>query len=646
MRMLAQNGCEYKVHYASIGTGWLGRRPHPDWQSAVPARQGGKGTMTGSGHRPTRRDAARAAGVAALGLMGANAGARGAEAERKPATAPSAAAPDGASNRIRIPKSETDPRVRRFVAPQRIVWQSEGESAPENSAALLALQRGEASLAGKPQVRMKRGSSVLLDFGRELYGGIQICGGWSPGNKPVRVRVRFGESVSEAMTQPNQDHAIHDSTVLVPFLGVTEIGNTGFRFVRLDAVDEGVDAVIQQVRAVFLYRDLEYKGSFESDDARLNEIWRVGAYTVHLNLQEQLWDGVKRDRLPWVGDMHPEMAVINSVFGHVDVLPDTLDAVRDVTPLPEFMNNMGSWSLWWVLIQRDWYRYHGDIAYLRAQRDYLVELLDVFASHIDDTNTQRLPGAFVDWPTRSLEDAVEAGVQAHMVQVFEAGAELCAVLGETGARVKSLAVADRLRQYDFARIKRKSAVAFMVLAGVRDAGLANRDVLSVMPLHDVSTFNGYYVLEARAKAGDHQGCIDLIRDYWGQMLDLGATTFWENFDITWVEDSAPIDELVPAGRKCIHADHGDWCYVGLRHSLCHGWGAGPTAWLIEHVLGFRPLAPGSTKLLVAPHLGDLQRAAGTFPTPRGVVRASHVRDGTGAIRSEIDAPSGIEVVRA
>ena len=252
----------------------------------------------------------------------------------------------------------------------------------------------------------------------------------------------------------------------------------------------------------------------------------------------------------------------------------------------------------------------------------------------------------MDWPTRSREDAVEAGVQAHMVQVFEAGAVLCGILGDAEAKEKNLKVAGRLRQYDFARTNRKSAVAFMVLAGVRDARKANEDVLAVSPLHDVSTFNGYYVLEARAKAGDHQGGIDLIRDYWGKMIDLGATTFWENFDITWVENSAPIDERVPEGMKCIHADHGDWCYIGLRHSLCHGWGTGPTAWLSEHVLGFRPLVPGCSKLLVDPHLGDLKRAAGTFPTPYGVVQVSHARDSKGVIQTEIDSPSEIEIVRA
>ena len=130
------------------------------------------------------------------------------------------------------------------------------------------------------------------------------------------------------------------------------------------------------------------------------------------------------------------------------------------------------------------------------------------------------------------------------------------------------------------------------------------------------------------------------------MIDLGATTFWENFDITWAENAAPIDELVPEEKKDIHADYGDWCYVGLRHSLCHGWGAGPTAWLSEHVLGFRPLAPGCAKLLVDPHLGDLQKAAGSFPTPPGVVWVSHSQDSQGSIQTEIDAPKGLEIVRA
>lgn len=46
-----------------------------------------------------------------------------------------------------------------------------------------------------------------------------------------------------------------------------------------------------------------------------------------------------------------------------------------------------------------------------------------------------------------------------------------------------------------------------------------------------STFYGYYMLEAMAMAGNYQGALDVIREYWGAMIDLGATSFWEGFDI-------------------------------------------------------------------------------------------------------------------
>lgn len=69
---------------------------------------------------------------------------------------------------------------------------------------------------------------------------------------------------------------------------------------------------LKAVRAILRYRDVPYLGSFRCDDGRLNRIWETGAYTVHLNMQEYLWDGVKRDRLVWArghaprGDDRPE----------------------------------------------------------------------------------------------------------------------------------------------------------------------------------------------------------------------------------------------------------------------------------------------------------------------------------------------------
>ena len=54
------------------------------------------------------------------------------------------------------------------------------------------------------------------------------------------------------------------------------------------------------------------------------------------------------------------------------------------------------------------------------------------------------------------------------------------------------------------------------------------------------------------------------------MLDLGATTFWENFTYQEQINAVGIDELPDPTRFNIHADGGAHCYIGLRASLCHG----------------------------------------------------------------------------
>ena len=102
------------------------------------------------------------------------------------------------------------------------------------------------------------------------------------------------------------DHAIRDQELILPWLGVYETGNSGFRFVRIDLLDTDAILELKEVRAISIMRDIPYRGSFQCNDEKLNTIWRTGAYTVHLNMQNHLWDGIKRDRLVWIGESYPE----------------------------------------------------------------------------------------------------------------------------------------------------------------------------------------------------------------------------------------------------------------------------------------------------------------------------------------------------
>ena len=553
-------------------------------------------------------------------------------------------------------KVQYSTRTIAYVPAMRIVWQeTTGDASIQGLENLLRGGNGQADLYDGQITRIKSGTngraSFLLDFGRELQGGIQMVTGRSS-QKEVKVRVRFGESASEAMcdiTPENgatNDHAIRDFQLTLPWLGVAEIGNSGFRFVRLDLEEPNVELNLKELRATFGYRDIPYLGSFQSDNERLNEIWMTGAYTVHLNMQEYIWDGVKRDRLVWIGDLHPELMTVNTVFGYNEVIPKSLDLIRETTPLPNWMNGISSYSIWWLLIHKDWYLYQGNLDYLKQQKAYMTALLDHLMTKIDANGKETLDGTrFLDWPSSPNVKGVDAGLQALMVMAMDAGQEMALAMGDKELASRCAKASKKLKKYTPDHNQSKQGAALMALAGLMKAEKADKEVLSVGGAKNFSTFYGYYMLEAMAKAGNYQGAMDIISEYWGAMLDLGATTFWEDFNIDWMENAARIDELVPEGKVDVHSSYGGYCYVGFRHSFCHGWASGPTAWLSRYVLGVQVLEPGCRKVKIEPHLGHLNRVEGSFPTPYGVIRIKHEKQANGKVLSDIQVPEGVELVK-
>lgn len=544
--------------------------------------------------------------------------------------------------------------TREYITPVKILWQ---DGDVRNSERLLKPGIGQGDLANRNIVILNntkggKKASILLDFGKELHGGLEIVTGmWGGGNTPRTIRVRYGESASEAMSSIGEkgatnDHAIRDFTTLVPWLGKIQLGESGFRFVRIDLEDESAELQLKEVRAIYTYRDVPYLGSFKSSDERLNKIWQTGAYTVHLNMQEYLWDGIKRDRLVWVGDLHPEVSTLSAVFGYNEVVPKSLDLSKETTPLPGWMNGISTYSMWWIIIHYDWYMKNGNLPYLKEQKTYLSGLVKQIVSRVGPDNKENMDGTrFLDWPSSENPKGIHAGLQAMTVWSLATAAKISVLVGDKETEALCQLTLNRMKGYVPDANNSKQAAALMAIAGITTADKANKEVLSVGGAKNFSTFYGYYMLEAKAQAGDHQGAIDVIREYWGAMLDLGATTFWEDFNMDWVPNASRIDELVPAGKVDIHGDYGAYCYVGFRHSLCHGWASGPTAWLTEHVLGIKVMAPGSKVIKVTPHLGDLKFAEGTFPTPYGLVKVKHTKLANGKINSVITGPKQVKIIR-
>lgn len=165
--------------------------------------------------------------------------------------------------------------VKTYLTPQRIVWQSDsGGEYIQNEEALLNKGTGQVGVNDKDLFRFistpKNKPGILLDYGKEINGGVKITMGIRPSKTPMKLRLRFGESVGEAMCEiggeqnaTNED-SLCDFIIEVPWLGNIEVGETGFRFLRVDVVEADENAPIKSIEAAFVYENIPYVGSFEN----------------------------------------------------------------------------------------------------------------------------------------------------------------------------------------------------------------------------------------------------------------------------------------------------------------------------------------------------------------------------------------------
>ncbi len=468
-----------------------------------------------------------------------------------------------------------------------------------------------------------RRAFVLLDFGVELQGSLRLV---TPRTSKLGMKLRlvFGESVSEALSNVGErgatnHHAPRDMEVEISNLSALEFGRTGFRFVRIEPAEEG-SMWIKCAAAVRKTCGAPQRGYIRTSDERLNEIIDVARYTTYLNMQDGvIWDGVKRDRLVWSGDLNTEILTAAYSYGDVPHIKSCLRLLRAETPENVWMNNIPSYSVWWVLNLIDDYRLSGDRGFFEENLDYVSYILRELDAcigerreDIDMTRTGKGTNRpfFLDWPTAETEDAFPGTMMLILLTLRKLKA--LSPAGVDMALVDSLI--SRVEGYrDLLPASKETVAMQVVCGGIRPE---TREHLEAGGAAGFSTFMMYFILHALDAVGSEK-TLELCKQYYGGMLDRGATTFWEDFDIRWLEGSGRIDEETPEGLRDLHADYGNFCYRGLRHSFCHGWSSGVVGYAVERLLGVTVLSPGFAEVSVKPDLHGLDFVEGVVPTPQG-----------------------------
>ncbi len=542
---------------------------------------------------------------------------------------------------------KTDEFVIKNIFPVKIITSKGNIAGKENilSEKILQITTNENNVTTLKNSLTEKNTYIVLDFGKELHGKIRLLTYTTNSSETVRLRITYGESVGEAMSTIGlkgacNDHATRDFIVSIPQYSDMSFIESGFRFVKIELLDKNSLINIKSVVAETKMRDIEYLGSFRCNDNLINEIYDTCAYTCHLNMQQYIWDGIKRDRLVWVGDMHPEMLTVRTVFGNRNIIEKSLNFMRLTTNEDDWMNGMPTYSCWWIHILYDWYLYSGNTEFLELNREYAIKVIYKLCKLVNSDGTDNFPSYFLDWPCNGKPEA-KCGSLALLIISLKSAASLAdyyemAELSSLCKEKINILLANTPNTYGA-----KQVISMCALAGWTDIKEAANAVLK-NGAHGWSTFMSYYLLKT-ASNSDMTSTLNALREYYGAMLKMGATTFWEDFNLNWITDTTRIDEIPSANHSDIHGDNGAFCYKGYRHSLCHGWSSAPTAFLAEEVLGIKILSPGCKKISVKPNLGDLEYASGTYPTPYGIISVD-CRKNDGKTELSYSAPDEIEII--
>lgn len=495
-----------------------------------------------------------------------------------------------------------------------------------------------------------RDGYVILDFGMELCGRLHIV---FSGNESGKFRIRLGESVAETCAEIGEKnagnyHSLRDS--VYPTVGLADVSSseTGFRFARIDVV-EGNGIRISEIYAEEVPNGLKEKGSFSCSDDRINDIYKTAKRTLALCVREDsIWDGIKRDRAFWMGDFYPELVGTFFVYGKIEQFKKVLSTIKDYDGC--WFNFIPSYSAWWIVCLEKYYEFTSDSEYVSEMLPYVDTVLNAFSQIVKADGSVSCENCtlkmfesnefFFDWPTNLTPDS-EIGWRYLLTYTVQKAERIYALFGKNCDIAKELQ--SRLDKYEYNPSEFKQVTAFGVLAGKIDKTEA-ASLLKHNGAEKMTCFMSFAIIEALREIGEGEYALELIKDYYGKMLDLGATTFWEDFDVDWLKDNpSPVDALPEDGKKNIHADYGKFCYTGLRHSLCHGWSSGFIDIFYTYVLGVIPTKSGFEQIKIEPHLCGLNYAEGIIPTECGEIKIRHELK-NGKVLTTTELPDGIKIV--
>ncbi len=398
-------------------------------------------------------------------------------------------------------------------------------------------------------------------------------------------------------------------------------------------------------------------GRFDSDDAGLNDIWRIGWRTARIDAHETYMDSSYWEQLQYVGDTRLQMLISYAVSGDTRLAVQAVDAFaasaadhgltqgaypsRNDNVIPPF-------SLLWIGMLHDYWWQQPDSAVVLRSLARMREILAWYANYLQaDGLLRKNPHwNFIDWAVKDggplaqgAFPSFDANGESCLTSLVYVGAlaqaaDLERALGDAALGDSDAQLAERVREairrscWDEARglfaddpAKQTFSQHANALAVLYDVATPNESsaILARITSAGVDAPPGvagssYYFAWYLIRAYEHAGLADRYLDLlstWRDLLKLKFTT--------WPEQR------------------------GNSRSDSHAWSAHPTADLLAIVAGIEPAQPGYQRVRIAPHLGGLTRLTAVAATPAGPIEVRYrVRAGKLDVRIHKPASLGAD----
>jgi alpha-L-rhamnosidase len=521
------------------------------------------------------------------------------------------------------------------------------------------------------QISTSPSGKTLVDFGQNLVGWLRFT---VRGEAGRTITVRHAEVLEggELGVRPLRSAKAADTFILSGREDFFEPTKTfhGFRYAEVSGWPGTLTE--DSLEAVVVHSELERTGTFECSDELVNQLHRNIVWGLRGNFLDLPTDCPQRDeRLGWTGDIAvfaPTAAFLYDVKGFLQdwlldlaaeqkaadglvpiTVPDALKYCPQPAefPAPESSALWSEASVWvpWAL----WEAY-GDDTVLKDQYESMASHTRRVEGLLSSTGLWDQGFQFGDWldpdadPDKPWDAKADTGVVATtcMFRTASITAQTARLLGrpddaeyfeQLAARVQAsflehYVAADGTIHSDCTTVY-ALAIAFGILPSTEHRDFAGERLAELVRKNNYRVSTGFagtpFITGALTDTGHSEEAYRLLLEQgcpsWLYPVTMGATTVWERWD-----SMLPDGTINPGGMT----------------SFNH-YALGAVAdWLHKGIGGISPLAPGYSKVRIAPTPGvGIEWAKTSLKTPHGTVRVEWRLDG-GALHVEATVPDGVE----